>query len=147
MAISVDVSIDLGYDKNAQMSERSRYKVKVCARVGAPTLAISRSLVRDPAKGPIRLLLDTRYGLNGVEEVLALLRVLDVCVDEERIRLGMDVLHHNLEAVEASRFSSLNLVRKTFNQILVDNTVRGGEEGEDEDEGAAADEVAEWGDE
>ena len=35
----------------------------------------------------------------------------------------MDILHHDLEAVEATRLGSLNLVGETFNEVLVHNAV------------------------
>lgn len=39
--------------------------------------------------------------------------------------------HHDLEAIEASSFSSLDFTGESFNEIFVDDTVRGGKEGED----------------
>ena len=98
---------------------------------GNKAFSESRTLVRDPSQSPVSLLLDARNSINSIEEVLALSRVFNVGINEKGVGFRVDVLHHNLEAVEASRFSSLNLVRKTFNQILVDDTVRGGEEGEE----------------
>lgn len=41
----------------------------------------------------------------------------------------MDVLHHDLETVEASCFGYLDLGAESLNKVLVDNTVRGGEKG------------------
>ena len=49
--------------------------------------------------------------------------VLDVCVNEEQVHLRVDVLHHNLEAVEASSFSSLDLVGEAFNKLFIDDAV------------------------
>jgi len=43
----------------------------------------------------------------------------------------VDVLHHDLESVEAACFGHLNFIRKTLVEILVDNAVRGSEEGKD----------------
>ena len=43
----------------------------------------------------------------------------------------MDVLHHDLEAVEASSLGSLNLSTESLNEVLVDDTIRGSKEGED----------------
>ena len=51
-----------------------------------------RCFVRDPSKRPVRLALDAWDRVDGGEEVLALLRLLDVRVDEERVCLGVDVL-------------------------------------------------------
>lgn len=65
-----------------------------------------------------------------VKEVCALLLLLDVCVDQEGVCLGMDVLHHDLEAVEAARFRDLDLAAESLDEVLVDDTIGGGEEGE-----------------
>ena len=43
----------------------------------------------------------------------------------------MDVLHHDLEAVEASCFRDLNFTTEALDEVLVDDTVGCGEEGED----------------
>ena len=56
------------------------------------------------------LALDTWNCLDGVEEAFAFGTVFDVGVDEERVSFRMDVLHHDLEAVETARFHRLNLV-------------------------------------
>jgi hypothetical protein len=90
-----------------------------------------RLLVRDPAYGPVGLALDARDSLDSVEEIFALGRLLDISVDEERLGFGMDILHHDLEAIEATSFSGLNLVRESLYEVLVDDAIGGGEEGED----------------
>ena len=38
----------------------------------------------------------------------------------------MDGLHHDLEAVETTGLSGLNLVRETLDEALVDNAIGGG---------------------
>ena len=43
-------------------------------------------LVGDPAESPVGLLLDDGDGLDGIEEELALFRVANVRVDQERVR-------------------------------------------------------------
>jgi len=43
----------------------------------------------------------------------------------------VDVLHHDLEAVEAAGLGDLNLATETLNQVLIDNAIRGSEEGKD----------------
>lgn len=73
----------------------------------------------------------TLTGLNGVEEVAALPRLADVRVDEQRIGFGVDVLNHDLEAVEASCLWLLDFVAEPLQKVLVDDTVRGSEECED----------------
>lgn len=65
--------------------------------------------------------------LNGVEEVCALLGLADQCLDQQRVCLGMDVLHGDLEPVEASSFGSLNFVAESLEEVLVDNAIGGSE--------------------
>ncbi len=98
---------------------------------GDETLREGRLLVRDPAECPVGLLLDARNGVDGIKEVLTLLGVLDIGIDEERVCLGVDVLHHDLEAVEAAGLGSLDLVGETLDEVFVDDAVRRGEEGKD----------------
>jgi len=69
--------------------------------------------------------------VNGVEEVGTLSWLADVGVDKKGVGLRVDVLHHDLETVEATSFWNLNLSAEALDQVLVDDTVRGGEEGED----------------
>lgn len=40
----------------------------------------------------------------------------------------MDVLHHNLEAIEALGFRDLDFTTETLNEILIDNAIRRGKE-------------------
>ena len=84
-----------------------------------------------PLQGPAGLLLDAGDGLDGVEEVVLLVRVLDVRVDEEGVGLGVDVLDGDLEAVEAPGLGALDLGGEVGGQVLVDDSVRGREEGQD----------------
>ena len=55
----------------------------------------------------------------------------DVGVDEQAVHLGVDVLHHDLEAIETASLGYLNLTAKAFNQVLIDNSITGCEEGQD----------------
>ena len=57
-----------------------------------------------PFERPLCFPLDTGDGLNRSQEVHLLRGVLDVRVDEEGVRLAVDILNSNLEAVEASGF-------------------------------------------
>ena len=43
----------------------------------------------------------------------------------------MDVLHHDLETVEAACLWYLHLTAETFDEVLVDDAVGGGEKGKD----------------
>lgn len=70
-------------------------------------------------------------GVNGIEKVGALLGFLDVGVDEQRVCFGMDILHHDLKAVEATGLRNLNLRTEALNKVLVHDTIRSGEEGQD----------------
>lgn len=70
-------------------------------------------------------------GVNGVEEVCALLGLLDVGINEERVGFGVDVFHHDLETVETTSLGDLDFSAEALNEVLVDNTVGGGEEGKD----------------
>jgi hypothetical protein len=62
--------------------------------------------------------------------MIALCLLLDVGINEERVCLGVDVLHHDLEAVKASSLRDLDLVGESLKEVLVDNSVRCGEKGE-----------------
>ena len=62
-------------------------------------------------------------GVDGVEEVGALFLFFDVCVDEEGVCFRVDVLHHDLEAVEAARLWDLDFAAETLDEILVDDAV------------------------
>jgi hypothetical protein len=68
-------------------------------------------------------------GVDSIEQVGALLRLLDVGINEQRVGLGVDVLHHDLEAVEAAGLGDLDLSTETLNQVLIDNAIGGSEEG------------------
>jgi short-subunit dehydrogenase len=57
--------------------------------------------------------------------------VLDVSIDEERVGFRVDILHHDLETIETARLGNLSFIRETFVEVLVNNAVGGGEEGED----------------
>ena len=73
---------------------------------------------------------DEHTGVNGIEKVGALLGLLDVGVNEQGVGLGMDVLHHDLETVEAASLRNLDLSAETLNEVLVDDTVGSSEESE-----------------
>ena len=72
-----------------------------------------------------------RTGINGIEEVGALLGLLDVCIDEERVGFRVNVLNHDLESIEAASFGDLHLIAEALQQVLVDNAVGRGKESQD----------------
>lgn len=98
---------------------------------GNQTLGKGRVLVLDPSNGPVSLLSDAGNGINSVEEVGSLGRLLDVGVNEQGIGLGVNVLHHDLESVEASSLRDLDLAAEPLNKVLVDNAIGSSEEGKD----------------
>jgi len=57
--------------------------------------------------------------------------VADVSVDKKGVGLGVDILHHDLKAVEATCLWYLDLGAKPLEEVLVDDTIRGSEESED----------------
>jgi hypothetical protein len=56
--------------------------------------------------------------------------ILDQGVDQQAVGLAVDVLHHDLEAVEEARLGVLHLVEEVLGEVLVHDAVAGGEEGE-----------------
>ena len=85
--------------------------------------------VLDPSKGPFGLLADFWDGVDGVEQELAFLGVLDVGVDQQGVGFGVDVLDCDLEPVETLGLRDLDLGGEVLDQVFVDDTVGGGEEG------------------
>ena len=98
---------------------------------GDATLSEGGIVTLAPLEGPSGLALDAGDGLDSIEQVLLLLAVLDVGVDEEGVGLGMDVLHGDLESVEAAGLGTLDLGGEISGQVLVHDAVGGSEEGED----------------
>ena len=84
----------------------------------------------NPFESPFGLHLDAGDVLYGLEQELFLLSVLDVGVNEDRVSLGVDVLHHHLEAVEAPSLWDLDLSHESGCEVLEHDAVRGCEEGE-----------------
>ena len=68
--------------------------------------------------------------VDGVKQILPLRRVADVRVDQQAVRLGVNVLHHDLEAVEAAGLWDLHLAAEALDEVLVDDAIRGREEGQ-----------------
>mmetsp|Transcript_34635 Transcript_34635/g.81775 ORF Transcript_34635/g.81775 Transcript_34635/m.81775 type:complete len:360 (-) Transcript_34635:14-1093(-) len=110
-------------------AERAREEDALHRRERHQPLREARRL-RDPLQRPVGLLPHARHGLQRVEQPLLLDRVLDVRVDQQAVRLGVDVLHRDLEAVEAARLGELHLRREALAEVLVDDAVRCGEERE-----------------
>lgn len=69
---------------------------------------LESSLPVHPLHGPLCLLANNVNVSDGAKEVVLLIQILDVSVDEEGVGLGVDVLHGNLEAIEAPGLRYLN---------------------------------------
>ncbi len=66
-----------------------------------------------------------------MKEVRLLCRVLDVRVNEEQVRLAVDILDGNLEAIEASGFRQCDLHDEVAAEVFVDDAIGCHEEGKD----------------
>lgn len=69
--------------------------------------------------------------INGIKEVCALLGLLDVSVNQERVGLGVNVLNHDLETIEAAGLGNLHFSTESLQQVLVDNAIGSGKESQD----------------
>ena len=139
------------------MNQPSREEDALNAGEGDNPLRVSCVVIANPFQSPVGLLLHSGHSLDGVEQPFSLRRLLhvnhyflfinnnsdtiwcithrvkahlDECVDEETVHLAVNVLHGDLEAVEAARLGDLHLLHEPFHQVLVHDPVRGGEEGE-----------------
>jgi hypothetical protein len=98
--------------------EGAREEDALDSRKCQQTLSECWLLIRDPPESPLRVALDAINCFDGVEEILALSWVLDVCVDEKGVGHGVDVLRHNLEPIEATSLCGLNFIRERVNANL-----------------------------
>ena len=85
----------------------------------------------NPRQCPVCLLLHTRNGLDGVEQITLVLRIVDIGVDQEGVGLGVNALNHRLARVEELRLRPLDLAHKSVGQILHDDSIGAGEESDD----------------
>mmetsp|Transcript_61485 Transcript_61485/g.132241 ORF Transcript_61485/g.132241 Transcript_61485/m.132241 type:complete len:272 (+) Transcript_61485:430-1245(+) len=83
-----------------------------------------------PLHSPCRLLLDRRHGRDGVEDGVLLNRIPDVLLDQERVGLRMNILHGHLKTIEGTSLRQLNLGGKARGQVLKDDAIGSGEEGQ-----------------
>jgi hypothetical protein len=97
---------------------------------GDAPLGEARHVWVAPLEGPTGLPLDGGDGVDGVEEADLLLVVLDVGVNQERVRFRVDVLDGNLEAVETPGLGALDLRHEVLGEVLVHDPVRCGKEGQ-----------------
>ena len=78
-----------------------------CSKSNKPFL--ESLLFVHPLHCPLRFLFYHINVLDGIEQVKFLILVLDVCINQEGVGLGMDIFHGDLEAVEAASFRDLDL--------------------------------------
>jgi len=109
-------------------SERSGEEDTLDGGESDETLGEGGVLVGNPFARPVCLFLDARDGLDSIEEICLLSLLLDICIDEKGVCFGVDVLHHDLETVEASSFWDLDFTTESLEEVLVDNSVRGSKE-------------------
>ena len=104
-------------------SERSREENAHDSGKGNKMFTEGSTIVGDVTKSPVDLL-DAGDGVDGTEEIITTSGILNVCVDEERVRLRVDVFHHDLETVEATSLGGLNFVREAFDEVLVNDAAK-----------------------
>lgn len=49
--------------------------------------------------------------------------LLDIGVDQERVGLGVDIFHHDLETIEAACLWDLDLSTESLEKVLVHNAI------------------------
>ena len=90
----------------------------------------SRTHRVEPLQRPLGLLGDDGHGLGGVEQVGLLVLFGDVGVDQQRVGLAVDGLDQHLHGVEGAGFGGLDVLVEVDGEVLVDDAVGGGEEGQ-----------------
>ena len=85
----------------------------------------------NPLQGPFSFLGNAWNRLDGVKEVILLGLVLDLGINQERLRFGMDAFHGILETLEETSHRTLNFPLKADGQVLLNDSVASCEEGED----------------
>ncbi|KAH3660013.1 hypothetical protein OGAPHI_007218 [Ogataea philodendri] len=109
--------------KPEDRSERTREENTLNGSKCNKSFSKQSLLIVDPSHGPLGLFFDTWDGLDSVEKELGFLRVFDVGINQKRVGLGVDVLHHDLESVETLGLWDLDLGREVLNKVLVNDTI------------------------
>jgi hypothetical protein len=89
------------------------------------------ALISNPFQGPLSFLSYRRNVLNGIQQKVFLGKVRNVSVNDERICLRVNVLHHDLEPVEAPSLWNLDLCHEALSEVLKHYAVWGREESKD----------------
>ena len=77
----------------------------------------------DVLKGPLSLQTDDGHSLDRVQKEILLTLVFYQSVDQQRISLGVDILHCDLKTIETSRFRNLNFRAKLLSQVFVYDSI------------------------
>lgn len=67
---------------------------------------------------------------DRVEQKGTLTGLFDVGVYQERISLRVNVFHHDLEAIETPGLRNLYFITESFEEVLVDDSIRSSKESE-----------------
>ena len=88
-----------------------------------------KGLVRPhPVQRPLCLLADTRDGFNGIEQLFLFVLVLDIRINQERVRLRVNPLHRILEGVKELHHLGIHFTLKTGDKILHHDPIRSSKE-------------------
>ena len=79
-----------------------------------------------PFHSPLSFLFNDVNILNSVKKIGFLVLVLDISIDQERVGLGMNVLHGYLEPIKTSGLRNLNFWTELFGKIFHNDSVTGG---------------------
>mmetsp|Transcript_125581 Transcript_125581/g.340970 ORF Transcript_125581/g.340970 Transcript_125581/m.340970 type:complete len:245 (+) Transcript_125581:738-1472(+) len=112
-------------------AERATEQNSLHGRKRDDALGEASLLWAHPLHCPLGLLPDGRHGVDRVEDLLLLGGVPDVLLDQQRVRLRVNVLHGHLETIECTSLRQLHLVGELRRQVLQHDAVGGREEGQD----------------
>mmetsp|Transcript_5694 Transcript_5694/g.13052 ORF Transcript_5694/g.13052 Transcript_5694/m.13052 type:complete len:257 (-) Transcript_5694:29-799(-) len=112
-------------------AERATEQNSLHGREGDDALGEAGLLWAHPLHCPLCLLSDGRHGVNRVEHHRLLGGISDVLLDQQRVRLRVNVLHGHLETIECTSLRQLHLVGELRRQVLQHDAVGGREEGQD----------------
>ncbi len=77
----------------------------------------------NPFQSPLRLFLYARNRVDGAQQVVLLGGVSNVGIDQQRVGFGVDILHRDLETVEALGFGVLHFAEEVDRQVFVHDAV------------------------
>jgi len=89
------------------------------------------AVLSNPLKSPLGLLGDGGNGVDGGKEESLFGGVLNVGINQQRVSLRVDVLHHHLETVETTGLGDLDFCNESLGKVFQHNSVRSREKGQD----------------